>query len=130
MAPFLLAGTNWHTARYGVPENSTDYGKSTDHKCGGVDGAGLGTSPRSSREEADRAEPTSADLQHDRSQGKQAMSVSGETADEVEVIEEVPRVVQEKRRQDRQHFVSALLVLGAVIGCTYYLISKLDISPF
>jgi hypothetical protein len=58
------------------------------------------------------------------------MSVSGETVDEVEVIEEVPRVVQEKRRQDRQHFVSALLVLGGVIGCTYYLISKLGISPF
>jgi hypothetical protein len=58
------------------------------------------------------------------------MSVSGETADAVEVIEEVPRVVQEKRRQDRQHFVSALLVLGAVIGCTCYLFSKLGLAPF
>jgi hypothetical protein len=47
-----------------------------------------------------------------------------------ETLEEVPKVLQEKRRRDRAHFVGALMLLAVVCGCTYYIVSKLQLSPF
>ena len=58
------------------------------------------------------------------------MKAAVDTSDEVEVDEELPKVVQEMRRQNRLHLLGGFLVIGAVGCCTYYMASKLGFSPF
>ncbi len=55
------------------------------------------------------------------------MKAAVDTSDAVEVDEEIPKVVLEMRRQNRRHLFGAFLVVGAVLGCTYYMASKLGL---
>jgi hypothetical protein len=45
-------------------------------------------------------------------------------------VEELPKVVQEKRRRERQCFIGSLVLFGVMFGCTYYIVRKLGLSPF
>jgi hypothetical protein len=51
-------------------------------------------------------------------------------SDVVVEVEEVPKVVQAMRRHDRHHLIGSLVLLGAMCACTYYLVTKLGLSPF
>ena len=50
--------------------------------------------------------------------------------DEDEEVEELPKVVQEKRRRDRHHLIGSVVLFGGICVCTYYVVSKLGLSPF